>query len=1289
MSRTKGFGTKIVLIIFIISIISIQFVDVNAAKTEEEERIAAINRMIEEKGYNWKAGKTSMSHITEEEWKELFPPLPVEPVEITRTLPVIKAPAGATYPAVWDWREMNGVTPAKNQYEPQHCGSCWSFSSVGQLESHIRIFDGRIEDLSEQQILSCNTGGGDCDGGNPWMAYEIFADPGAVTETCMPYQAQDTVSCDHYGCGIRGRISGTAVVGNEDINSMKEALLTGPVTVSLWATTGFLYYTEGCWTTDDLGYAANHSVLCVGWDDTQCDGEGAWIIKNSFGEDWGMNGFGYVKFGTPDFNENDYGNPTARQIFYVEDSGSNLHVKKPDGKEAWAIGSAHMIEWHSYDSADHFEIGYFIGEEYTLIDEDVDGNAREYDWTIPNDISTECKVRVTALDEYDVELTSDSSDESFAILEPAVDWEIQGQTVCSAGGNQNQNQIISDEDGNAIVAWMDFRTTANYYDIYAQKIDDEGNVLWTNNGIGVCTAIQAQSGVRLVSDGGGGAIITWVDKRNGNYDIYAQKMDTDGDPMWVANGIGVCTNSSSQTKSQVVSDGSGGAIIVWQDARNGLPDIFAQRVGANGNLLWAAGGIPVCDADDEQVNPKIVTDGSGGAIVVWQDSRGAYNLLYAQRVDGDGNPLWTAGGIPVCDENGSRQSLNMIADNWGGAIFGWEDYQNGINEIFVQKIASNGSTLWGSSGVAVYSGVLNNCLPVLTTDGADGAIIGWCDENTECDPRAPFGACERSNIFCQRVDADGYPLWTSGGMPLCTAKEDQDGLQITYDGMGGALFVWKDFREGTNDIYLQRLNSFGETELYENGEPICSCSGEKLYISTGNDHGANVYVSWTDARNGAQDVFAQKITGDYSTLPGCDITWEIVNAGTGIPTGGDSLNGCPAGDYHALRVDLDFDSGPIDASQITLGSDSLLIFWGSNTADSSATADNGYRTTLTRSYVSAGGPVTDICPAFDIPVLFDGVEIGRIGNLRLKSYDYTMDGYVNLSDLAYFGDTNNKTRGDAGYNDWFDYNYDETVNSPDLNLLFQHYQHHKPLSSSRMLAGSTHESKVDVRFTLLPDRDTGNPDKVRVKVSLSGANDISMMALGISNRHPSLKYRGWTPAAGLPVTTEVVQIGNDETDKLCMISFALGSAENGDAELGILEFSCSGDADVKIEDDDLRLLFGEVLDMEGNILRIQGIDFEEETPEFSDFLANNYPNPFNPSTIIRFSIAGDSHVNLSIFDVNGRLVRTLVDEFRKSNSYSVTWDGKNEHDKTVSSGVYFYRIKTDKYSKSRKLILLR
>jgi len=131
MSRTKGFGTKIVLIIFIISIISIQFVDVNAAKTEEEERIAAINRMIEEKGYNWKAGKTSMSHITEEEWKELFPPLPVEPVEITRTLPVIKAPAGATYPAVWDWREMNGVTPAKNQYEPQHCGSCWSFGSAG------------------------------------------------------------------------------------------------------------------------------------------------------------------------------------------------------------------------------------------------------------------------------------------------------------------------------------------------------------------------------------------------------------------------------------------------------------------------------------------------------------------------------------------------------------------------------------------------------------------------------------------------------------------------------------------------------------------------------------------------------------------------------------------------------------------------------------------------------------------------------------------------------------------------------------------------------------------------------------------------------------------------------------------------------------------------------------------------------------------------------------------------------------------------------------------------------
>ena len=98
---------------------------------------------------------------------------------------------------------------------------------------------------------------------------------------------------------------------------------------------------------------------------------------------------------------------------------------------------------------------------------------------------------------------------------------------------------------------------------------------------------------------------------------------------------------------------------------------------------------------------------------------------------------------------------------------------------------------------------------------------------------------------------------------------------------------------------------------------------------------------------------------------------------------------------------------------------------------------------------------------------------------------------------------------------------------------------------------------------------------------------------------------------------------------------------------------------------------------------------EEQPPIYRNHLADNYPNPFNPSTTIEYSITNDSHVNLSIYNVSGRLIRTLVDEFKVINSYKVIWDGKDDRGNAAASGVYFYKLKIKDYVESKKLVLLR
>jgi hypothetical protein len=118
---------------------------------------------------------------------------------------------------------------------------------------------------------------------------------------------------------------------------------------------------------------------------------------------------------------------------------------------------------------------------------------------------------------------------------------------------------------------------------------------WQFNGVPVSTAANYQADPIIVSDGAGGAIIAWIDYRSGtNYDIYAQRLNAAGVPQWTADGIPICTQPGNQLTTSMVSDEAGGAVIVWQDARNLLgngQEIYAQRVNGSGTV-WRCARVP-------------------------------------------------------------------------------------------------------------------------------------------------------------------------------------------------------------------------------------------------------------------------------------------------------------------------------------------------------------------------------------------------------------------------------------------------------------------------------------------------------------------------------------------------------------------------------------------------------------------------------------------------------------------------------------------------------------------------
>ena len=151
-------------------------------------------------------------------------------------------------------------------------------------------------------------------------------------------------------------------------------------------------------------------------------------------------------------------------------------------------------------------------------------------------------------------------------------------------------------------------------------------------------AEECQNTPELISDGAGGAIVTWIDERSGEsqYDIYAQHIDASGTVQWIADGVPLCTAAGYQLIQEITSDGAGGAIVTWQDDRNDNVDIYAQHIDASGTVQLTADGIPLCTATGGQQYPGIASDGVGGAVVAWQDDRcGDYcRDIYAQQIAG-------------------------------------------------------------------------------------------------------------------------------------------------------------------------------------------------------------------------------------------------------------------------------------------------------------------------------------------------------------------------------------------------------------------------------------------------------------------------------------------------------------------------------------------------------------------------------------------------------------------------------------------------------------------------------
>jgi hypothetical protein len=260
-------------------------------------------------------------------------------------------------------------------------------------------------------------------------------------------------------------------------------------------------------------------------------------------------------------------------------------------------------------------------------------------------------------------------------------------------------------------------------------------MLWVANGVGICNHAFPARGPKIISDGLGGAFISWYDKRAGNYDIYTQRIATGGAVVWSTNGVATCTTpTTDQVKLDICSDGAAGVIVTWSDFRSTTDyNIYAQRQGPLGAIVWAVNGVVINNnVAYDQLDPKIVSDGLGGAIISWTDYRTGGGPgtadIYAQRVNASGTVQWTTTGIIICTAAGDQINSQLVSDGNNGAYIVWEDHRNaGNSDIYAQRIASNAAITWSANGFGVCTMGFDQLKPGIVSNGNFGAIVVWQD----------------------------------------------------------------------------------------------------------------------------------------------------------------------------------------------------------------------------------------------------------------------------------------------------------------------------------------------------------------------------------------------------------------------------------------------------------------------------------------------------------------------------------------------------------------------------------
>tara|TARA_S200000501_G_C20868006_1_gene762859 strand:- start:547 stop:3684 length:3138 start_codon:yes stop_codon:yes gene_type:complete len=787
-------------------------------------------------------------------------------------------------------------------------------------------------------------------------------------------------------------------------------------------------------------------------------------------------------------------------------------------------------------------------------------------------------------------------------------------------------------------------------DIVIQIMDTNISTLLSptnEGGIIICDAPFKQTSPKVTYVNGAQFVVTWQDHRDPeNYgDIYMQYFDIEGNPILEQNGIALTIDSGEQKKPRAKGDETG-AYLVWQDYRTSAdnPDVYIQKVGLDGTILLEQNGKAITNfSDSQQINPRLTTDGFGGAFFIWEDYRnGSYPEIdiYIQHLNSNNEFSFGDNGLLVNAENSI--SPVMKQDGFGGVYTAWDDYRIGSNSIYMQKITPSQGVVYEENGRNIFSGITGNVgdpdtdthAKSLSVDN-DKSLVYWTDNRWAPDlQEVTFGMILDQNY-------NNPTNWTNG--VALSMNPSQGSPQIAYNN-GNYLMTFIVEGENTTIYYLSldsELNFQGDGM----GTPLLA-GAEWSMVSPRlvNGHDGYTYLAYSGQKYGSSSIFLQKFTSD------------------GVPIWAD--NGIDISENSGILMDH------VLIDLIALPNNGVAIAWQQNSFIS------GY-SIFVKAVDSDGNIVegwddlgVNIIPNSDI--IFNTKNNPQLNILddkifcsweESRNFDNGLDIYgqvVSLNGIVLGPDSGFEIVAEQSEQASLTFTYNPTTN--EIHNCWQDYRNNE---NYNLYCNTTSLESFESNNEVLISDDIG--DQISPDVILGNSSSYLVVWEDERNTPPAppgefvalekdvyfQQVTNHTPVYqnnGYPLCDELYKQSKP-------IIFSQFEGSNS-FYMVWMDLRSTGKEDLK------------------NIY-IQAVttdEFVETTSDYSQiptqFEFNNiYPNPFNPSTSISYNIPFQSNVKVEIINLLGQTIEVIFNDLMSVGQHTLVWNPDN-----ITSGTYLVRV---------------